>query len=262
MRIQFKKTIKIKNDIGTVLFEYSDYNNTVQKTLEKAAMLRISLNGAVLTNQEFYGADFEKLNLSHATLRFCRFGYCNMQKACLKSATIDECLVKHSNLTCAYMRNACLLDSSLLACYVNGADFNNFMHRNLSVNWCNIDYALNVGKIPYACPQEGSFEAFKIVESDNKYLVKLFVPEDARRSSSFGGKCRCDKAKVLEITRMSDNISVCECINVEHHPTVYRVGEIVYPDKWDDCRWHECSSGIHFFMDRKSALIYNKYGKT
>lgn len=258
MRLQFKKTIQIKDGSGRVLFEYSTYDNTLQKTLEEAAKKNVRLAYAEIVYGRFYGADLEKLNLFNATLRLCSFEHCNLFGACLESATFDQCSIKHSNLTCAYMRDIRLLDSSLFACFVNSADFENFLYRNLSVNWCNMDDALNVGKIPLACPREGSFEAYKVIESDNRYIVKLFVPEDAKRSSSFGNKCRCSKAKVLEITRLSDDISVGECINVKHMPTVYRVGEMVSTDGWDDNRWNECSHGIHFFMDEESAIIYNK----
>ena len=35
---------------------------------------------------------------------------------------------------------------------------------------------------------------------------------------------------------------------------IYKVGETILPDKWDDNRWEECSHGIHFFVDREEAV--------
>ena len=38
--------------------------------------------------------------------------------------------------------------------------------------------------------------------------------------------------------------------------TVYKVGEVVRPDRFDTCRWKECTNGIHFFITRKEAEEY------
>ena len=51
---------------------------------------------------------------------------------------------------------------------------------------------------PLTCPETGAFTAWKKCHDDA--IVKLFVPEDARRSSAYGKKCRCDKATVVSIT--------------------------------------------------------------
>ena len=42
-----------------------------------------------------------------------------------------------------------------------------------------------------SCPTEGSFIGWKKASG---HIVKLRIPEDARRSSATGHKCRCDKA--------------------------------------------------------------------
>ena len=45
-------------------------------------------------------------------------------------------------------------------------------------------------------------------------------------------------------------------VNNNHVGTIYKVGEIVRPDYWDDNRWNECSHGIHFFITRDEAVRY------
>lgn len=45
----------------------------------------------------------------------------------------------------------------------------------------------------------------KARKTDNTFtvtLVKLLIPEDAKRSSATSAKCRCNKAQVLEITSL------------------------------------------------------------
>ena len=36
----------------------------------------------------------------------------------------------------------------------------------------------------------------------------------------------------------------------------YVVGEMVYPDSFDENRWNECSHGIHFFINKQNAIDY------
>ena len=61
-----------------------------------------------------------------------------------------------------------------------------------------LSVAENVPYTPMACPDEGEFTGWKKCKSDR--IVKLKIPEDARRSSASRRKCRCDKAEVIEIT--------------------------------------------------------------
>ena len=129
--------------------------------------------------------------------------------------------------------------------------------------------AKNVPFIPYACPDFGMFIGFKKVyqyvrqgsedyyDSNCPYIVVLELPEDAQRLSATGRKCRCDKAKVLSIQNIdgtpAENAEVCS----SHDPRfIYRVGEMVYPDSFDEDRWNECSHGIHFFINRQEAVNY------
>lgn len=85
----------------------------------------------------------------------------------------------------------------------------------------------------------------------------LEIPEDARRCSCISQKCRCDKAKVLGITNLYTNESVSKIKNTSYSPAVtYVVGEMVYPDSFDENRWNECSHGIHFFINKQNAIDY------
>ena len=37
---------------------------------------------------------------------------------------------------------------------------------------------------------------------------------------------------------------------------IYEVGKMVEVEDFDDDRWNECSTGIHFFITRDEALNY------
>ena len=114
--------------------------------------------------------------------------------------------------------------------------------------------ATNIPFVPYACPSDGAFIGWKKV---NNCLVMLEIPEDARRCSCTSQKCRCDKAKVLGITNLDTNEVISEIKNTSYSPAVtYVVGEMVYPDSFDENRWNGCSHGIHFFINKQNAIDY------
>ena len=81
--------------------------------------------------------------------------------------------------------------------------------------------------------------------------------KDARRCSATSRKCRCDKAKVLSITTPDGNETDITSIESNHdHSFIYTVGEVVEVPDFDDDRWNECSTGIHFFINRQEAVDY------
>ena len=81
-------------------------------------------------------------------------------------------------------------------------------------------------------------------------VVKLEIPAEAKRSNATGRKCRAEYARVLEV------IGAGIAISQHNLSVVYKAGEIIYPDKWGEDRWNECSHGIHFFITRLEAENY------
>ena len=105
-----------------------------------------------------------------------------------------------------------------------------------------------------SCLTEGSFIGWKKASG---HIVKLRIPEDARRSSATGHKCRCDKAYVMEIQNMDGTRATEDTVRSDHDKNfVYTVGATVEVPDFDDNRWSECAPGIHFFIDRRAAVEY------
>ena len=105
-----------------------------------------------------------------------------------------------------------------------------------------------------SCPTEGSFIGWKKASG---HIVKLRIPEDARRSSATGHKCRCDKAYVMEIQNMDGTKATEDTVRSDHDKDfAYTVGATVEVPDSDDNRWNECAPGIHFFIDRRAAVEY------
>jgi hypothetical protein len=104
------------------------------------------------------------------------------------------------------------------------------------------------------CPEEGSFIGYK---SASGKIVKLLIPKDAKRSSATTRKCRCDKAIVLAIYELDGSVSkVTEVSSNRDSNFIYKINKKVVVDDFDSDRWNECSTGIHFFMQRHEAVGY------
>jgi hypothetical protein len=127
------------------------------------------------------------------------------------------------------------------------------VNENADLTGADLTGAENIPFIPLNLP-EGEFIAYKKIKD---VIVKLKVLEDSKRSRATGYKCRCDKALVLEFQDLDGKkLEVTEIVNDNYATCTYKVGEIVEAGKWDDNRWNECTHGIHFFLDRQSAVDY------
>ena len=167
------------------------------------------------------GADLREANLYEANLYEANLRGANLRGADLRGANLREADLYGANLRGAYLRGADL-------CGVRGAYI--------------------------ACPTDGSFIGWKKASG---YIVKLQIPEDARRSSAGGEKCRCDKAYVVEIQNADGTKADIETVHSNHDANfVYTVGATVEVSDFDGDRWNECAPGIHFFIDRRAAVEY------
>ena len=159
-----------------------------------------------------------------------------IKKQILLNAGITE-----EDLRSADLRGANLRSADLSGANLSGADLSraNLSGAKISSLTCGI--TLN-------CPEEGAFIAFKKCKGK---IVKLLITEDASRLSATTYKCRANKAKVLEIEGGLSEIRSDYDSNF-----IYKVGEIVEVHDFDENRWNECSSGIHFFMSKEMAKQY------
>ena len=144
--------------------------------------------------------------------------------------------------------------ADLRGAYLYGANLYGADLRRADLYGANLRGAKNVPFIPYACPDFGIFIGWKKARDK---IVCLEILEDAKRSSATGRKCRCDKAKVLNITELDGSPCRWTEIASDHDSNfIYKVGEIVSVDDFDEDRWNECSTGIHFFINRQEAVEY------
>jgi uncharacterized protein YjbI with pentapeptide repeats len=215
--------------------------------LSFADLTRANLFGANLTDANLRLADLTNANLTRANLRLADLTNANLSKADLRCANLRYANLINANLSKANLRDANLRYAILTDANLSKADLSNAKVEGMKCNEQTVSFAL-------VCPEVGSFVGFKKV--DDK-IVTLEVPATAKRSSATTRKCRAEFAKVLSVESIDGQEKFDSVENTNYnHSTMYKVGELVYPDSWDDNRWNECSHGIHFFMTRQEAVNY------
>ena len=179
----------------------------------------------------------------------------NTVKDTLIEAVKNRAYLRDADLRGAYLRGADLCGADLCGANLRDADLGGAYLRDANLGDADLRGAKDIPFIPLACPSDGAFIGWKKV---SRYLIKLEIPEDAKRCSATGWKCRCDKAKVLDITCISNDmpLNLSEITNFNYRKITYKVGEMVYPDTFDENRWDECSNGIHFFINKQEAIDY------
>ena len=218
---------------------------------------------ADLRSANLSGANLSYANLRDADLSDADLSYANLRYADLRCANLSGANLSNANLCDANLCNANLCDANL--CFVN-LNFAKLCNANLSdadlrcANFSNADLSgtKNIMYIPMVCPEEGSFIGFKkAVYGDKDYIVKLEIPADALRSSATSRKCRCNKAKVLEIQNVDGSKANIDVVHSTYDSLFqYKAGQIVEEPNFDDNRFNECSKGIHFFINRHEAVAF------
>ena len=216
----------------------------LEKILKKHKMWLNDEEGGERANLS--GFDLSYTDLSGDDLRGAYLCNADLRNAYLHNTDLRDVDLYHADLRNAHLYNADLRDADLRCANLTGTDLKNVNLMGIKTNMYTSGYNL-------ACPEEGSFIGYK---KAGKCIVKLLIPEDAKRSSATTAKCRCDKAKVLDIEDIMTGEKI-ETVNSNYDTNfTYIVGEMVYVDDFDDNRWNECSTGVHFFMNRENAINY------
>ena len=241
-----------------------------------SVMDKADLSGADLRNADLSGASMRRANLRGANLRGTNLIAADLIRANLSGADLSNSYLSNADLGGAYLSGADLSGANLSGAdlrraYLGGAnlsdvDFSDANLNNANLSGATLIYAdlrgaKNIPFIPFACPETGAFTAWKKCESKNgSVIIKLLIPEDARRSSGTSRKCRADKAVVLDIQTIDgDTLKEVKAWSTYDKYFTYEVGKTVTPRKpFCEDRFDECSSGIHFFINRQEAIDYLK----
>lgn len=201
---------------------------------------------ADLSNTDLSNINLSNANLKYANLRFTDLSGADLSGADLRCAKLINADLRFTDLSSANLRFTDLSNADLRFTDLSGANLSDADLKDIKTNIHTIGYNL-------ACPEKGSFIGYKKASG---CLIELLILEDAKRSSATTAKCRCDKAKVLEIRDIKTGKKVNK-VNSDYNVNfIYEVGEIIHVDDFDNNRWNECSTGIHFFVNKENAINY------
>ena len=189
-----------------------------------------------------FGANLSRADLSGANLSRADLSGANLFEANLSGANLFEANLFEANLSRANLSGADLFEANLSGANLSGANY--------------IEKAKNLF-YPIACPEIGAFVGWKkarVKTSGHECIVKLEITEDAVRSSAAGRKCRCSKATVLEIQDLEGNVLEQAAVSDRDCNFSYIPGTVVSVLDFDENRWNECSTGIHFYITREEAV--------
>jgi hypothetical protein len=171
----------------------------------------------------------------------------NSIKKTLEKAYLSGANLSGSDLSGSDLSRVDLSGVDLSGAYLSGANLSGSDLSGSDLSGANLKLAQSITRI---CPEEGAFVGYKKASG---CVVKVEIPAEAKRHNVIGGrKCRAEFVKVLEI-RNEKGHKVKEVSGDWNHSTVYKVGEMVYPDSYNPDPRIECSNGIHFFISRDEA---------
>ena len=269
----------IKEELVSILNKHKMWLQNYREG-ERADLTGANLRGAYLRGANLYGADLRGAYLTGADLREADLREADLREADLTGADLREADLTGADLRGAYLRGAYLrvanfYGADLRGAYLRGAnlygadlrvanlygadlygaDLREADLRVANLYGADLTGARNVPYLPMACPDEGEYTAYKKVRSN--YIVVLHVPSYAKRSSTLGRKCRCDKADVIRIDNLDGSMANVSTVYSSYDSNFkYTVGETVTVENFDDNRWNECAPGIHHFMNRQEAVNY------
>ena len=223
---------------GAYLFEA----NLSGADLSEAYLFGANLSEADLSRANLFGANLSEADLSRANLSRANLSRANLSRANLSGADLFEANLSGANLFRANLFEANLFRANLSGANLSGANY--------------IEKAKNLF-YPIACPEIGAFVGWKkarVKTGGHECIVKLGITEDAVRSSAAGRKCRCSKATVLEIQDLEGNVLEQAAVSDRDENFHYIPGTVVSVSDFDENRWNECSTGIHFYITREEAV--------
>lgn len=222
--------------------------------------ISLQLSRTYIDYLEIYKCDIRKLSMWLSSSRSSNIYNNNVNTMSISDCDLSNSTFSENQFTCINVSNTKLKNSTHTRNVIAGT-YQNYFHE--------CQYFYNI------CPKEGSFVAWKKCKSEKgDCLVKLLIPEDAKRSSNTSNKCRCDKALVLEIKvipqsltsqlrNVYPNLLDCDCNETidEAYSSYdkyfkYKVNEYVEVLPFDDDINKTCTAGIHFFMEKEQAISY------
>ena len=218
---------------------------------ERAVLREADMSGADMRGADMRGADMRRANMRGADMRGA-----DMRRADMRGADMRGADMRGADMSGADMSGADMRWADMRWADMRGADMRGANMRGADMSGADMSGVVGIESVknlfyPLSCPEKGEYTAFK---KANGNIVELRIPLDAKRSSATGRKCRASKAIVVSITTIDGGPARNEVRSDFDSSFVYRVGETVEVQNFDENRWNECAPGIYHYITREEAV--------
>lgn len=203
---------------------------------------------ANLASFDLSDRDLSYSELSHAKLTGTNLHFADLSRANLIWADLHKADLTGADLSYANLRHANLTNANLLGANLTGANLDDVILTDANLSGTKL-YGAKGSLIEYRKGKILTEDIIGYKKCREDIIVTLCIPRGAIVFSINGYKCRTNKAKVVAIDGATRAISRYTYMSyyVGDEFTVYNF----------DCEYNiECSTGIHFFMDRDDAENY------
>lgn len=189
----------------------------ILSSFQNTVLDRVNFESSSVENSLFDGCSLHGVNFKNANLKTASFRYCDLRESNIEGANLFGAVLEFAKL-----------DGII---------------SNEDTKWFRLH-----------CPETGAFLGYKKCVNDR--MVQLLVPADAKRTSATLPSCRCNKAKVLTIKSFDFKENFDEAWSLVDENFVYKRGQWVEVKDFNENRWQDSTTGIHFWMTRKEAENY------
>lgn len=217
-----------------------------------------NLAQAVFCRAKLFDTSFYKSNLCGASFDQAIFNDVDFRKSKLQGATFFGASLSYSHFANADLTGTLFDRAELSGVNFRDTDLSTVSFKQATWRDAEIDSRqispVLIRSIPLCCPEQGAFIGWKRLANDR--IAKLVITENSKRSSAFGRKCRASQVLVVKITSVDGSEEFDYGVSMYNPRFIYNVGSFATVSDFDDDRFHECASGIHFFITRQEAVDY------
>lgn len=228
-----------------------------KETLLKAMKSRDAGEHPVFRECEFKDMDLSGMNLHNMDFTLSSFQNVNLERVNFENCSVENALfdgnsLHGANFQNANMKTAAFRGCDMRECNFKGANLYGAVLEHAKLDDIQSDEATQWFRMH--CPETGPILGYKKCVNDR--VVQLLIPADAKRTSATRSSCRCSKAKVLSIKNFDETEEFEEAWSLVDENFVYRKGRWVEVKDFNEDRWMDSTTGIHFWMNRNEALGY------
>lgn len=212
----------------------------------------LDMQDRVLRDMDLSGANLRRIDFSRSSFYNVVLDEADLSGSILNNTWFEGCTLRRTVLRDADLTSGAFRGIDMSGCNIRGANLFCAVLEKADLKGCIADE--NTRFFRLYCPESGPFIGYKKC-CDNR-IVELLIPADAKRTSATRNSCRCSKAKVLVIKSFDCSQYYQEAWSTVDENFVYRTGEWVEVSDFDEDRWNDSTTGIHFWMTREDAIQY------